>query len=572
MSKALEHLTRVAEETLQYLLGVMMEFVNSERFTMIEAKPPESSFFGFAEYLASFALLLLVLASSDFRFRFRLACATADLRAIGSWLAISIGLALLLIDVWYQNALPIPRFISNANNLKAILAFVFLFFVYRVLSNAFLRPPVFGPKTAATIFDAAHQFILEGDAERVRIVAEELNRSIPKVIDFAAKKVDLPKSTNGKLRTEEFAENLLLLFADLRFCRIVVDKAPLFAIICIREVQKNPRKGRPMLQFVRNIGSEFIINKNSSFYQEISGYDSGYLGYSRPVTNAVFGSYRFVENCAEKGFSPLEVGFGEISDFDAIRINGFVRASLAFVEAYLKEGGYVHSYALNQIFLNLEGAVGGTYRLNGVESFHKMPELDRLQESISFIRKTIDLVDEHYSGPRKLHKSNQDEDICDLIAKFLFTVIFHSSAVEGPPWTAWDVQHNTVWSMIFGLHQNRTTKVVGFKLRRLFLDEIRHMTEFANYKGARAIGFILHIFGPVLRDKKFERDREFSGLHKIVIKWLQKNYLEMRRNSPKVADACLLGSISFDETSQAIVKTYMHNLGVRPREERLELR
>jgi hypothetical protein len=253
-------------------------------------------------------------------------------------------------------------------------------------------------------------------------------------------------------------------------------------------------------------------------------------------------------------------------------MNGFVRASLAFVEAYLKEGGYVHSYALNQIFRNLEGAVGGTYRLNGVESFYKMPELDRLQESISFIKKTIDLVDEHYSGLKKLHKSNQDEDICDLIAKFLFTVIFHSSAVGSPPWTAWDVQHNTVWSMIFGLRQNRTTKVVGFKLRRLFFDEIRHMTEFANYKGARAIGFILHIFGPVLRDKKSAHDREFSGLHKIVIKWLQKNYLEMRNNSPKVADACLLGSISFDETSQAIVKTYMHNLGVRPREERLELR
>ena len=49
-------------------------------------------------------------------------------------------------------------------------------------------------------------------------------------------------------------------------------------------------------------------------------------------------------------------------------------------------------------------------------------------------------------------------------------------------------------------------------------------------------------------------------LRKVVVNWTKRNYLWLREKNPDIADACLVGSISFDKNNRRLVKTYMKGL------------
>jgi len=541
---------------------------------LIESSPPTSgSIFGFSEYLASLALFFVVVSASDFRFRFRLICDRIDLRILGSWLAASIGLLLLLTDVWFQNNLLVPKILSNSNNIKAVLAIAFTGFIFRVLMTAFVWPPKFGPRTAKRIFQAVHQYILEGDEERLRVIAEELHRSLVIIIKFAnrALSADIP---NPDDKIEIIARRILLLVADPRFCKVVVRKTPMFAILCVNEIQEKSLSSEFASHFIRNVGQEFIKDKDSTFYQERSGYENGYLGYSRPVTNLIFGASEVIQNCASNNLSPLDLSYSDISTFDGEQIEGYSRASISFIRSFLKSKYHTHPYALRQIFRCFENALGGLYKLNGVENLYLMKEFQRFSETVTFLRSTMDVLDELKITPQKLRirKSRHAEmDIFDLISECIYSAILDATTITGPQWTSWHVQYGALWSPIFGLHQSQATKVIGFRLRRLIYDEIKFMERVANFEGARLLGFFLNIFGPKINTKSAVLDREFFGFQRIVVGWYLNRFSDCRREHPKVAEACIFGTISFDEATNEIVKTYNNQLGNRPSEDRLKL-
>jgi hypothetical protein len=109
------------------LLHSIAEWPIWEQFRLIQATPaPSGSIFGLAEYLASLALFLVIMTTSDFRYSYRLSLTKADLRKVGFWVGLTVGLAILATDVWFENRLPVPKLISNPNNLKALFGFVFL--------------------------------------------------------------------------------------------------------------------------------------------------------------------------------------------------------------------------------------------------------------------------------------------------------------------------------------------------------------------------------------------------------------------------------------------------------------
>ena len=155
-------------------------------FQLIPAQPPTSgNIFSFSEYLAALALLLVVMIASDFRSRYRLSLARTDLWTVGFWIGLCVGVAILTIDVWLQNGLPIPELMANPNNLKAALGLVFLAIVFRAISVAVNRPPVFSKANAKRFLEANYHFIHEGNADRIQVVAEELRRSVPAVVTLA---------------------------------------------------------------------------------------------------------------------------------------------------------------------------------------------------------------------------------------------------------------------------------------------------------------------------------------------------------------------------------------------------
>jgi hypothetical protein len=557
---------------LNYILEHFFHWRFWQQFRLIEAVPPSSgSIFGLAEYLASLALFLVVMTASDFRYRYRLSLTRINLRRVGFWIGFGIGIAILVTDVWFQNHLPIPKLISNGNNLKALLGLIFLLFVFWLISVAIIRPPSFASANAEQFFRAHYQFIHQGNPDRLQVLAEELPRSIERIVAFAAKAPANPdsKATQTDTATER-ARHLLLLIGDRRFCRVVVDRAPVFAFACLLEAQKHVAGRLPIFQFARNIGQEFIRNTDSAFYQEGSGFHSGFVGYQKPVTNIIFGNYRFVEKCASEGESPIDTDYREFGSFDEKQMEGYTRAGLAFLESYLvatKGRAHAHSYALVRMLSSLESALSAVYRLDKREGSYDSPEYARLRLIVRFITDAMVLVEEHAAKPSTFRPPEQifDNDIYDELAALIFETIFAASGVSAPPWTSWLVQHNSVWSPIFSMHKDQSYKIVGLKVRRLLYEEIKSMDEWANFKGARVLGYCLHVLGLTLRDRHTGYAKEFYPLQLVALRWVKANFRRLLSDHPQVAQACLQGSISYDNEGHRLVQTYENAIGKEPR-------
>jgi len=296
-----------------------------EQFRLVRAHPsPSGSIFGLAEYLASLALFLVVIVTSDFRYSYRLSLTKTDLRKVGFWVGLSVGTAILVTDVWFENEFPIPKLISNPNNLKAIFGFVFLAFVFRVISVA-------------------------------------------------------------------------------------------------------------------------------------------------------------------------------------------------------------------------------------------------VKVTVDFINDAITLVEKHAVRPNTLRISDPlHADIYDDLANLIFKTIDAASFVSSPDWTSWAIQHNAVWSSIFGLHDNATYKIIALKVRRLLYDKIKEMDKFANFQGAHILGYCLNVLGLKLTDRHKGFQKEFYPLQAAALSWTKANFRKLLADYPNVAKACLQGQISYDVVNHRLIKTYANAIEKEP--------
>jgi hypothetical protein len=533
---------------------------------------PSSSIFGFSEFLAVLALLLVVLTASDFRYRYRLSLAVPDLRRLGFWLALLIGVLLLGTDVWFDNGRPTIRLLSNPNNIKAALALAFLLYVFRVIYVAVLQPPRFTARNAKRFFEANYWFIHEGNPDRLQVVAQETGRSLHSIVASAARAMPRSARQQGLLpNMNDYATNFLLLIGDGRFCRVVVDKVPSFAIECFQNVQKVATPQLQIFQFVRNIGQEFIRNTGSSFYQEESGFQSGLMGYGKPTTKVIFGDFGFIERCASEGASPLETEYAELKSYTGKQLQGYVRAALVFFEAYLNETkGYAipHSFALARLMSSLEYAVSGLRPVDDGTS-QNYPQLSAVMD---FIKGALKLATKLAPRPATLRISTGvPRDVYDHLAYLVFDVIFGATAVSSPTWLAWDVQYVSVWSAIFGFSGGEANRIVAFKVRRLMYDDIKKMDRFVNFKGARILGYALYVFGLTPVQRHDSHGKWMFPLQKVVLRWTKRNYRRLLSDSPPVANACLVGSLSYDDGHGRLVKTIDGDQRRPPVQEYLEL-
>lgn len=253
-------------------------------------------------------------------------------------------------------------------------------------------------------------------------------------------------------------------------------------------------------------------------------------------------------------------------------MRGYVRAGLALLENLLAKTrgrGFPHSYALARMFDSLQMALLRTYEMDKQEHYSKMPAFGRLNEVVEFTVTAIALVDKNAYSPKRLKIDSTnlvDDDIYDDLARHIFEIIFATSHIGSPTWTSWAIQHNAVWSRLFGVRNDKPTRIIAFKVRRLMYDEIRHMDISPNFKGARILGYCLHVFG-----LKPQKDRLAWPLQINAVRWVKANYRRLITDHPQVAKACLHGSVTFDSTSECLVQTWENETEREPIRETLRI-
>lgn len=536
---------------------------------------PATKIFGFSEFLTAVALLTVVFMITDVRYKFRIAVTPGSLYFTTFFLIAIIGLQTLLTEIWIVEGWWVPKTIWLTRAIwQGIFGLLFLGTFLTWVYYAFIRPPVFGRHNALQFARELYRYILRGNDDELKVIANELAKSAKPLIKYcrrlqphlSARETSREQAKKKKAGTEDYAHDILLLIANRKFCRHIVGASPVTAQAFFEEMTQASKFDIPMGQFARNISSEAVAQKGSFLYEEAEGYSSGLLGYLKPVSQAVYGNHMLVEALASNLASPLDIDFKERWGWDAKQWEAYCRATLITLKDCLEKGyGSYNSSALNRAMHDIEDAYRDLYKLNDAPDAYGSDVYDRLSVAAEFVKDAIDLIDKQTKPPkplRRIREGTYPKNIYDHLARLIFNMCFAASTVKSPAETCWTIHYIIVWSTVFDRigGDGAAWKIVHFKVRRLLYDEIEKLTKMPNYKGSRILGFCLNVLGMETGPNKQNYGRDSYALAKAVHSWSRKQYLSMRRENQDVADSVLIGSISFDETSSRLVKTYFKGL------------
>src|SRR5688572_10311180 len=472
-------------------------------FVPLETSGPR--FFGFAELLAALALMVLAWTIADVRYRFRVRITPLPLQGITFAVVAVVGVLTLLTDLWRAEGWLVPsgRLVTPAA-WQALLGGTFLVTFLMWAWYAFIRPPTYGKRNIRRFSQVLYRYILKGSPAELAIIADELAGSIKSLVRYAPEKHELeePRSRNEKVPARKlspvaaYANDILSLIGDKRFCRVIVESSSITAYAVFREMITTKKFGINVSTFARNITNEALTNRDSFIFHEEEGYDSGLIGYHKPLTQAMYSNFELVETVGSL-LDPQHVGQRE---WDARQWEAYCRIVLMTFRSYVDTAFWRHSYALYRAKGYIEHAAMDIYKLNGVESpdYDREP-IDRLQAIVQFISEAVEILDKKGVPAglrlRVREKHAPDDTFYDHIADMIFEAMFSASSVRSPSGRCWWVQHNTVWSHLFNFSSlnGAAGKVIKFKARRLVYNEIADMKRFPNFKGARILGFCLNV-------------------------------------------------------------------------------
>lgn len=525
----------------------------------------DQKFFGFSELLAGLALMVLAWTIADIRYQFRVRAAPIPLMGLTFSFVAVIGLLTLLTDLWRAESWFVPEGnLLTPASWQASLGGLFLLTFLTWTWFAFIRPPTFSRFNAERFAKTLYRFILKGSKTELFIIADELTYSAQALVQYATDRGRLKNYQRGQdnekkkspSKVEGYANDLLLLIADKRLCRAIIESSPGTALAVFLAMSETKKYGIQVETFAKNILNEALANKDSFLYHEAEGYESGLIGYHKPLSQAMFSNYQMVETIG----TLLDPHIDEKRRWDAEQWEAYCRVVLMTFSSYVRESFGGHSYVLYRAKGYIESAISDLYRLNGSTNAWDTDSSRRLRVVIGFIKDAVKILDEKgFPDLVRLRSSDKRRhprgSFYDHLASMIFEVIFHASAVTSPMWECWSIQHNSVWGELFNLDNldGPAGKVVKFKVRRLLYDEICNMQRFPNFKGAKILGFCLNVMGLTVR--KDDYDKDSRALQIAVLAWTRKNFVWLHAYNSRVAEACLVEGITFEGEHRRLVRT-----------------
>lgn len=523
-------------------------------------------FFGFSEFLAGLALMVLAWTIADVRYRFRVRTAPIPLQGITFSVVATVGVLTLLTDLWRAEQWLVPKGnLLTPGSWQALLGGLFLLTFLAWTWFAFIRPPTYGRNNAERFAQTLYRFILKGSPAELAVVADELANSAGALVRHATDRGSLKsyriEHEQGQRKTppkvEGYANDLLLLIADKRLCRAIVESSPGTALAVFRAMTETKKYGIQVETFAKNIVNEALANNDSFLYHEAEGYKSGLIGYHKPLSQAMFANYDMVETIG----TLLDPDIYGKREWDAAQWEAYCRVVLMTFRSFVEDGHGGHSFVLYRAKDHIENAASDLYTLNDLTSTWDTDTFRRLRVVVEFIKDAVKILDgkgipEHVRLRVRNKNGHPRESFYDHIASMIFEVIFHASAVRSPQWGCWSIQHNSVWGELFNFNHldGPAGQVVKFKVRRLLYDEIADMRRFANFKGAKILGFCLNIMGFTIKQGDYDKDSR--TLHKAVLAWTRKNYVWLHEYNPRIAEACLVDGMTYDANNRRLVRTY----------------
>lgn len=522
--------------------------------------------FGFPEFLAGLALMVLAWSIADTRYRFRIQCAPIPLQSFTFATVAIIGTLTLLTDLWRaQGWLVIKSHFFTSAIWQTLLAMIYFVTFLTWAVFAFIKPATFGKWNAKRYAQTLFKVIVKGSTTEMAVVADELARSAKAIVFHATGSYGSPyaelngEKSRAKLsETASYANNILSLIADKRFCRAVVESSPGTAWGFFFEMGEQKKYTISIKTFANNIVNEAVENRNSFLYHETAGYESGLIGDYKPLSRAIFANYKMVE-CVETLF---DTDYRKVSEWGSDQWEAYLRAVLITFRDYVQEDHSQHSKVLERAFENVKSATSDLYKLDGLPNVDwNSDALGRLRAVVGFIRETVAILNRKPTlpSPRRRRKTvypRLRHSIYEMVARTTYQAILDASAIKVPRDLCWTAQYVLLWSYLFGFGSmdGQSSEKVKSLACHLLYDEIAKMRKWPNFEGARILSFCLNVMGLELYG-----DGECSdtrALHRAIVHWTRRNYAWLHDNNPRIAEACLADGMTYDAANSRIVRTY----------------
>lgn len=549
-----------------------------EIFKLIEPVRTDDHVFQFSDFLASFAILLVLLTLTNVRYRFRAYLARfSSTKRIFYWYLI-LFFTMLFTEFYFSNYSSIPKIFSNQIYLELIFGALFFIPILYWIYSAFITPPIFNKHNAQKYFDFLYNHILQGSDQNLPIIANELFLSAANIIEAEKKPLSKEDIINPKQKDKFkfIAHSILLLIANRKFCKHIVTSTPITAIVFFEAITKFKKYNAPINRFGINIFEEAILYDDSIIYHEQTGYKSGLLGSIKNFKMALFSDFDLIENLTKQNSTIFDIDYRLYHKWNHQQFKAFCECFYIFFESYVNEiqtiNHMYHSFGFVRGLDVIKSSCSNLRKINNLETSSQSEEENRVSVAIDLFRDFISYFSKTNALPNAPLRKNhlQSRDIYGPLAELMYEITFSASYVSNPPDTCWWVQHNLVFCAWEFLPNSKALEIISHRYRRMIYDEIKTMDEFPNYKSIRILGFCLNVMGIVLQNKS-NSNKLYYALHKAVISWTKKNFLRIYDYNPDIANCCLMGSMQFDEKREAIVRVSNKHLDGSISEAILEL-
>lgn len=522
--------------------------------------PAAPKIFGFSELLAGLALIVVAWTIADFRFKFRIATAPISVLRISSIVVISVSVLALLTDLWRAEAWLVPgggpltaamwQFLLAAAFLSAFLLWVW----YAVLS-----PPSFDKRSADRFARYFYRIVYHGSPQEVAIASDELMRSVKAIVkhatnldeQFDIRHITLPESSSLS-EVESCANDLLSLLAYPRVCKIMVAQAPGTVVTLFVEIARSKRFHVSAGTFGRNILREGLAQKDSPFYQESDEYEVGLIGYIKPMTTAMFGSYDVVLGQSHM----LEQQWEDRVEWTHVELRGYCNVVLLTLEDFLRREDVEQSTPIAAAVSYIEESLKDEFASHNIVSIQESSAANNLRAVLNFCQKSVRLM----SGSAAVSKlpfytkhrgQHYQFVLFDYWVELIYQAIIRTNSLKSGSWDSRNLQL-LIWDQIFtnAAFRSRPGRSVLKRLRRKMYQSVKDLQRLPLYPGARVISFCLIVMDG--SDGEGNYGREGKALYRAVKGWMRRHYARLHESNAIIAAECLPAPYAYDPESFTI--------------------
>ena len=342
----------------------------------------------------------------------------------------------------------------------------------------------------------------------------------------------------------------------------MVDSSPITVMRFINNIEKTKKYKVPIGQFLLNISTETLRNKDSFIYSETENYPYDLIGNDKYFIKTLYGNIKLLKSLDH--LSPYNIDFDFANNLDKEQYQAFTKAVLVSIKSYLKNNGVYWNY-----FQALGNAIDiikrSSYDFYKIENTKKLDSIvssltyERLQITVRFINDFIDLLDKYPSKRYKLSKKPRNEhyiiqdDLYDIVVDIITETIHNVTSLKASKRDIWWVHHNVFWNGIikFTRRESKSYKIINYKLRRRLFDEIMEFEKYNNFKSSSILGYMINILGLIPKDNLIYKD--WKGFQKLILKWTSNNYLKIYSEREDIAKSILIGSIYFDKKKKKLL-------------------